>query len=252
MAIANSPEMLKLPGSVFSTGDPSPGNPFERGSRCHLLWEEATHHAAIREGRLKSVMSKRAHMAANLDEQMGWLIKLVVLKFDIWAKRGLTVVFCNDDMRSFEEWLIGYAEGWLVLINQTYREFLGLEELLRRLRLRLIGRVEHWKAEARQRVYEHQKNGEQSGDDEATSVAQILCDAAARQGLRAPDLAQKVRKRLNPALKLKADRTTIYRILSGETTNPKPAIKNALIDALQLEGEQAEIVRTGLSAAKKK
>jgi hypothetical protein len=44
----------------------------------------------------------------------------------------------------------------------------------------------------------------------------------------------------------KVDRTTVYRIIAGETKKPQPAVRNALIEALELKGKEASIVQRGL------
>ena len=67
-------------------------------------------------------------------------------------------------------------------------------------------------------------------------------------GLNAPKLAQKMRALLKPSKgnRLKVDRTTVYRIIHGETKKPQPEIREALITVLGLKAEKASIVRQGL------
>jgi hypothetical protein len=78
---------------------------------------------------------------------------------------------------------------------------------------------------------------------------QILTAAMDRHGLNGPKLAAKMRGILKRRgeTKSKADRSTVYRILKRETKKPQPAVRNALIEALQLEGEDASTVRRELS-----
>jgi hypothetical protein len=78
----------------------------------------------------------------------------------------------------------------------------------------------------------------------------ILADAINNQGLNPPKLAEKMQAILKRDKKDrdKADRTTVYRIVQGETKKPQPAIREALIEALELNKEQAAIVRRGLGA----
>ena len=107
------------------------------------------------------------------------------------------------------------------------------------LRLRLMSRSEHWKAEA-------QKRARLSA--QADGPAQILTAAMERLGLNPPRLAREIQTMLkrrglnNP----KADRSTVYRILNGRTKRPNPAIRNALVEVLKLDVEDASTVQRGL------
>jgi hypothetical protein len=74
----------------------------------------------------------------------------------------------------------------------------------------------------------------------------ILRRAMEKRGLNPPKLAPALRARLPSGLQLKIDRSTVYRIITGATTRPQPAIVQALITELCLSGEEAEVVRSGL------
>jgi hypothetical protein len=169
-----------------------------------------------------------------------------------------------------------YLKKSLKLSSQLLREALPRESrnsvraLTFELHRRLLPRSEHWKAEAhnaarlaerakdkawnQQRVSsgDHSKDPHESGlsvPPKGNSVAQqILRSAMERHGLNPPKLAVRIRAILKRKghNKPKVDRSTTYRILSGQTKRPNPAIKNGLIEALQLEGEDAEIVRLRL------
>jgi len=80
---------------------------------------------------------------------------------------------------------------------------------------------------------------------------QILCTAIDRLGLGAPKLAAKIRAILKRKgeTKLKVDRSTVYRIVERSTKHPNAAIRASLMEALQLEGEDAEIVRRELGGS---
>ena len=67
--------------------------------------------------------------------------------------------------------------------------------------------------------------------------------------MNAPRIAKRVRAQLKPVhgLKLKVDRTTVYRILHGHTKNPDPAIRKALIEVLKLTDEEQQVVVRALS-----
>jgi hypothetical protein len=79
----------------------------------------------------------------------------------------------------------------------------------------------------------------------ARGAVAILRDAMEKHGWNVAKLAAMIqtflrRKRVS---KPKGDKTAIYRILSGETKKPNPAIRNALIEVLGLEPRGALVVR---------
>ena len=82
----------------------------------------------------------------------------------------------------------------------------------------------------------------------ATSCLQILREAMDQQGLNPPKLAGKIQAILKrkKGKQPKADRSTVYRIMKGITKKPQPKVREALIEALGLKGENASIVRRGL------
>ena len=90
------------------------------------------------------------------DAAVSWMCSLVVGKFDIWAKRGVHVVWSDGAVRAYDQWLINYAEAWLdgVSVSDSFRLVVPADFLLSELRLCLTGRVEWWKAEARRYVAE--------------------------------------------------------------------------------------------------
>jgi hypothetical protein len=80
---------------------------------------------------------------------------LVTGKFDIWAKRGVHVVWSERYEESFAHWLEKYANAWLNEVAHFFPSELGdIGWLLDELRKRLIGRIEYWKSEARRYLIE--------------------------------------------------------------------------------------------------
>jgi hypothetical protein len=90
-----------------------------------------------------------------------------------------------------------------------------------------------------------------AGPKKALSAGRAILQAAMqRQGLTVPKLAAKVGRILQPkSPKLKGDRAAIYRIIEGQTKKPQPAMRNALIEVLHLEGEERETVWRDLGGA---
>jgi hypothetical protein len=73
-------------------------------------------------------------------------------------------------------------------------------------------------------------------DDETANSLRV---AMLRQGLNVPRLASQVRAVLKRrgGTKLKVDRTTIYRLVRGQTKHPDPAIWSAVCEVLKLPRE---------------
>ena len=82
----------------------------------------------------------------------------------------------------------------------------------------------------------------------AAQIAQQ--EAMTAEGLNAPSLASKIRVLLRSKghTKAKVDRSTIYRILSGETISPDPLIWHALVEILRLS--PTECVRGSVRKAR--
>jgi hypothetical protein len=77
---------------------------------------------------------------------------------------------------------------------------------------------------------------------------EIISEAMIRRSLNVPKLAAEIRAllRRKRVARLKADRATIFRIVCGDTKWPNPALRDALIEVLQLPAAEAEIVRHAL------
>jgi hypothetical protein len=159
--MTDNSDLLKLPAGLLTTRDPVGPNPFSQDDPHHEVWSEATRKAEQELSRWNDLMlgisdqemprprpndpavSSKALAAGHV----AWVIELVSGIFDIWAKRGIQVVWTYDEVTTYDRWLATYAEGWLEMVG------LGLERgSLSELRTRLIQRVEHWKAEARRYV----------------------------------------------------------------------------------------------------
>jgi hypothetical protein len=170
-AIAESPEkpayidLLRLPEGLRSSGDPVSGNPFHDNDRRHTIWADATQRAevelhafnAANMGHLNEVQTRTEDEARQV--MIAYQGHLVTGKFDIWAKRGVHVVWNERDEQSYSEWLQQYANAWLNETRQFYPPELGnIDWLLEELRIRLIARIEYWKSEARRYLIEQAKD----------------------------------------------------------------------------------------------
>jgi hypothetical protein len=153
--------LFELPGGLRASGDPVSGNPFSRNDYRHVVWDKATLGA---EEELRKFHSDILRVRV-VDADVGsiswvmWMCDLVVGKFDIWAKRGIYVVWGDSAVLAYDEWLFNYAQAWLnEFRNDTVRMAILMEGFVLELRLRLIERMEWWKAEARRYVADQKAN----------------------------------------------------------------------------------------------
>ena len=73
---------------------------------------------------------------------------------------GYHVVWIDADVRNYDQWLFNYAQVILETAQKSAPFFVHVESLLCELRLRLLERVEHWRAEGRRYVSEQKAHME--------------------------------------------------------------------------------------------
>jgi hypothetical protein len=154
-----------LPAGLLSAGDPVDGNPFSTNHLEHRVWQEATLKAEEELCRLNSEFQnieptgnegfaawmQNGGPAWTANGFAAWTISMSVGKFDIWAKRSIQIVWSENALRAYDQWLFSYAQAWI----DSQREAGKLtESSLFELRSRLIGRMEWWKAEGRRYLSE--------------------------------------------------------------------------------------------------
>jgi hypothetical protein len=166
-------QSTQLPANLQHAGDPVDGNPFPADDLRHKVWKDATLKAEEEACRVNSEFLKQSptgqqgfvvwvqqgKMASAAQYFATWTLALCVAKFDIWAKRGIHVVWSEAAVKAYDQWLCNYAQSWLnaqeKLDNLSHSALLDL-------RSRLVERVEYWKAEARRYLSEQRKALEQS------------------------------------------------------------------------------------------
>jgi hypothetical protein len=148
--MADQPDLLDFPAGLLSSGDPSPDNPFPIEDPGYRSWEDATREAEEELHRFNSDLLKTR--PDPIDAGVGWMCGLVVGKFDIWAKRGISVVWSAEAVTKFDQSLIAYSTEWLQTVRGFFPSAIHIDTLLHELRLRLIERIEWWRAEARRYV----------------------------------------------------------------------------------------------------
>jgi hypothetical protein len=154
-----------LPDSLQSAGDPIGDNPFSTDDRRYRVWQQATLNAEQELCRLNSEFLRKSptgqegfaawmqqnKWASAAQDFAGWTLDMCVAKFDIWARRGIQVVWSENAVRAYDQWLFNYAKGWLNVQKDT--GYLS-DSVLLDLKSRLAERVECWKAEARRYLTE--------------------------------------------------------------------------------------------------
>ena len=171
-------DLLRIPEGLRSSGDPVVGNPFRDVDSRHTVWANATRRAeqelrafnAAGFGRLNEVQPRtpeEAHRVIAAHQK-----QIVTGKFDIWAKRGVQVVWSEYDEQAFVKWLEQYANAWLNEMRQFFPAELGnIDWLLEELRTRLIARIEYWKSEALR--YLNQQAEDRNAGSSSPTVTQL-------------------------------------------------------------------------------
>jgi len=150
--MAEPPEdFASLPSAFTATVDPVEENPFPVTNPRHARWAEVTR---IAEAKVFEINSHHLALPISTDEVevAARMMALIVFKFDVWAERGMNVVWSDPEIRLFDQWLVNYANNWLALARDHPPPIVALDAFLGPLRMKLGSRVEHWKAEARQYV----------------------------------------------------------------------------------------------------
>jgi hypothetical protein len=228
--------------------DNQPSNRSSSNNQFGPEWEEFCSITAESGHRFNSRYARRKSTGRNPDpeEILQYLTKL----YDRTARVAVKRVTDYQSALRCIEGLNAFLKPMLKLSSKLLSECLPPEKVktsLATLRLHLLARSEHWKAEAQKRARSlaHRALRPES----KPPASRILIAAMGRLGLNAPQLARKIQTSLKGRglTRLKVDRATVYRIVHGRTKRPNPAIRNALIEELQLQGEDAATVRRGLS-----
>jgi len=151
------PERIRLPETFLSAGDPVDGNPFPMEDARHKVWTDATRRAEEETCRINS----RSLSSLTPSNAQDWLPMLIVEKFNVWAERGVHVVWSDGAVRHYDGWLLGYANACIDEVLRFYARYpppVSAESILINLRNLLGARVQYWKAEARRYRAEQELN----------------------------------------------------------------------------------------------
>ena len=121
------------------------GNPFPPTDARHGTWDAATTDARRALLRFDADLKVTAQVTLDPAIYRAQLLDLAVGRFDVWARRGRSVVSSDGALQNYEQWLTDYVANWLRYVAETCpRVEVGDE-----LRTRLRGRAAHWVAETR-------------------------------------------------------------------------------------------------------
>lgn len=146
---------FQLPDNFASSGDPVDGNPYPPNTPRHSVWAEATRAAEIEICELSVRSMTSITLAACIEAPLSlyeWLVEPALEKFDIWARRGVHVVWSDPEVILFDQWLVTSANAWLseiaAFLERNPFPF-PVEILKARARNAFAARVQYWKLETR-------------------------------------------------------------------------------------------------------
>ncbi len=106
-----------LPSSYSGTGDPVDGNPFHPEDPRHAVWNEATLLAEEEVARINS-----AELGASKRGDALQLTLIVISEqFNVWARRGVKVVWSDADLRYYRSWLVAYANAFIDSLGEVHK-----------------------------------------------------------------------------------------------------------------------------------
>ena len=101
-------EPFRVPDTVARGGGPVTGNPFPSDDPLHRVWAEGTRKAEETINRLTA-----DGLSTNEPYTAAWAATLIVAKFDAWAERGVSVVWCDRALQHCDQWLVPEANAWI-------------------------------------------------------------------------------------------------------------------------------------------
>ena len=129
------------------------GNPFPKDDPRHELWEKTCRIWAEKDARVTAELLEKH--PTNLQNPLPDIVELVTGRFNIGAECFLAFVVWNYESVALYEQILGkFMDTWLSLTLEHCPRGIEKSELLLQLKLRLTGRIAHWRAEALRLVRE--------------------------------------------------------------------------------------------------
>lgn len=153
--------------------DPSP-NPFPPGHPAHAIWKKATRTAQLELHKLKQEYLEKACLtdkplwqvlqenrdwlpefhARTIETQQQQLAEFIFRRFQIWAKRTLTIVRDDEAAQNYDRWLKSYMDSEVELWTEHCPEIFDPERFIFLLKRSLQRAYEYWSAAALEQVTE--------------------------------------------------------------------------------------------------
>ena len=138
-------------GSRWSHRDPvEGGNPFHAGDLRHTRWEEATVRARAELQRYDDEIAASVSDTLTSGPYARRWLDLATMRFDTWARRGLTAVDGTAAQRDYAAWLQAYVANWRAYVADNCPHV--APEVRAELAWRLTARAAYWTDEARRFV----------------------------------------------------------------------------------------------------
>jgi hypothetical protein len=145
---------FRVPDTFARGGGPVAGNPFLSDDPLHRVWADRTRKAEETINRLTAEW-----LSTNEPYTAARAATLIIAKFDAWAERAVSIVWCDRALQHCDEWLVAEANAWIEGVTRTYAETtppFSVKTLLMDLRRRLGAQVYVWKAAARRVCADYQ------------------------------------------------------------------------------------------------
>lgn len=120
------------------------GNPFPSEDARHEVWAAATRIAREALVRIDHDLDLVERAGPHPDPYPVRLVALAESRFDVWARRVLSIVSSQAAVADFEAWLSRYVANWRAYVADTCPHVDVGDEL----RARLVSRAQYWVSEA--------------------------------------------------------------------------------------------------------
>ena len=120
-------------------------DPFTPTDPRHGTWDAATRVATAALRRDDAHVAETAQVTLDPEIYRAQLLDLAASRFDVWARRGRSVVSTDAALRDYNRWLEDYVANWLRYVGETCPRVNMRDEL----RARLTRRAAHWVSKRR-------------------------------------------------------------------------------------------------------
>lgn len=157
----NSPPILLLSEEELASHpeDPVGPNPCPVDHPAHKVWEDATREALLELFRFQE--KKFATRSTTVGEYQNLFVEYSFMRFQIWAKRNLSIVRNDRDARAYDKWLHSYLEASMEVASKACRPDVPRQETLSALRVQLLRALKYWSGNALEDVSAFRKRQEE-------------------------------------------------------------------------------------------